>query len=194
MTDSISFDFGHLGGLRDQFLVAMPGLTDPIFSRSVTYICDHSDQGAMGIVINQPLELSLGDVFEQLQIDYHPSLGRHPVLAGGPVNTQRGFVLHRNHGEWDASLQITPEISLTASRDIVQAIATNRGPHNAQFSLGYAGWSPGQLEDEIANNAWLTLPADTSIIFDTPIEERWAAATKQLGVDMNLISTIAGHA
>jgi len=180
--------------LRDHFLIAMPSLTDPIFSRSVTYICDHSEQGAMGIVINQALDLKLGEVFEQLSIDYQSQLSDHPVLAGGPVNMQRGFVLHRDEGTWESTLRITSEISLTASRDIVAAIAQEQGPKHAQFALGYAGWSAGQLEEELNANAWLVVPADTGIIFDTPIEERWAATARQLGVDMNLISTTAGHA
>lgn len=182
------------GSLRDHFLIAMPGLTDPLFSRSVTYICDHSEQGAMGIVINQPLDLRLGDVFEQLSIDYHTNLGDSPVLAGGPVNVQRGFVLHRDQGKWESTLRITSEISLTASRDIVSAIAREEGPEFAQFALGYAGWSPGQLEEEIAANSWLVVPADTNIMFNTPVEERWAATAARLGVDMNLISSTAGHA
>jgi len=180
--------------LRDHFLIAMPGLTDPLFSRSVTYICDHSEQGAMGIVLNQPLDMKLGDVFEQLAIDYQSVLGDYPVLAGGPVNMQRGFVLHRDQGTWESTLRITSEISLTASRDIVSAIAQKQGPKHAQFALGYAGWSPGQLEEELSANAWLLVPADTRIIFDTPIEERWAATAKQLGVDLNLISSSIGHA
>jgi len=180
--------------LRDHFLIAMPGLTDPIFSRSVTYICDHSEQGAMGIVINQPLDLTLGDVFEQLAIDYSAPLKSNPVLAGGPVNMQRGFVLHRDQGSWESTLRITSEVSLTASRDIVAAIAREEGPAHAQFALGYAGWSAGQLEDEINANSWLIVPADTSIIFDTPVDQRWAATARQLGIDMNLISSTAGHA
>ncbi len=180
--------------LRDHFLIAMPGLTDPIFSRSVTYICDHSDQGAMGIVINQPLELKLADVFDQLSIEYQSSLGNYPVLAGGPVNMQRGFVLHRDQGSWESTLRITPEICLTASRDIVSAIAQQQGPKHAQFALGYAGWSPGQLEDEINANSWLIVPADPSIIFDIPIKERWSVTAQHLGIDMNLISSEAGHA
>lgn len=172
----------------------MPGLTDPLFSRSVTYICDHSEHGAMGIVLNQPLGITLIEVFHQLSLDTSSPAGKTPVLAGGPVNTQRGFVLHRDQGSWDSTLHITSEICLTASRDIVAAIADNTGPKSAQFALGYAGWSPGQLEEEIASNAWLTIEADSSIIFDTPVEQRWAAAAAQLGVDLNLISTVAGHA
>lgn len=148
----------------------------------------------MGIVINQPLDLTLGDVFEQLAIDYNPPLSSNPVLAGGPVNMQRGFVLHRDQGSWESTLRITSEVSLTASRDIVAAIAREEGPAHAQFALGYAGWSPGQLEEEINANSWLIVPADTSIIFDTPIDQRWSATARQLGIDLNLISSTAGHA
>jgi len=180
--------------LRDHFLIAMPGLQDPLFSRSVTYICDHSDNGAMGIVLNQPLNITMTDVFSQLAIESSNDTGDKPVLAGGPVNTQRGFVLHRDQGSWDSTLRITSEICLTASRDIVTALAEDSGPKSAQFALGYAGWTPGQLEEEIANNSWLTIEADSAIIFDTPVEERWAAAAKQLGIDLNLISSSAGHA
>lgn len=180
--------------LRNHFLLAMPGLTDPMFTRSVTYICDHSEHGAMGIVLNQPLGITLTEVFDQLSLESKSAVGQNPVLAGGPVNTQRGFVLHRDQGSWDSTLHITSEICLTASRDIVAAIAEDHGPRSAQFALGYAGWNAGQLEEEIASNAWLTIEADSSIIFDTPVEQRWAAAANHLGIDLNLISSVAGHA
>lgn len=186
--------FDPSASLRDHFLIAMPGLTDPLFSRSVTYVCDHSEHGAMGIVINQPLNITLSEVFDQLELEDTAGLGNSPVLAGGPVNIQRGFVLHREKGQWESTMQITPEVNLTASRDIVVAIASNRGPKSAQFALGYAGWGAGQLEEEISANSWLTLPADTAIMFDVPVEERWLAASKHLGVDLNLISATAGHA
>lgn len=194
MNDDYWKDIVDPSSFRDHFLIAMPGLTDPLFSRSVTYICDHSEHGAMGIVINQTLDLTLADVFEQLAIDYHPPLGSYPVLAGGPVNMQRGFVLHRDQGSWESTLRITSEISLTASKDIVKAIAREEGPRHAQFALGYAGWSAGQLEEEINTNTWLVVPANTTIIFDTPVDQRWAATAKQLGIDLNLISGNAGHA
>lgn len=180
--------------LRDHFLIAMPGLKDSIFSESITYICDHSEQGAMGIVLNQPLNICLNEVFDQLALNYDDSAFEKPVLSGGPVNSQQGFVLHRNEGIWDSTLHITDEICLTASRDIVSAIADNKGPAGAQFALGYAGWSPGQLEDEISMNSWLTIPAENGIIFDVPIHKRRAAVASQLGIDLNLISGIAGHA
>ena len=184
-----------MDSLCDHFLIAMPGLQDSIFSRSVTYVCDHSDQGAMGIVLNHPLELTLSDVFDQLNIETPDTEQIHTsVLAGGPVNVQRGFVLHRDEGSWASTLRITSEICLTASRDIVSALAQGKGPKSAQFALGYAGWSSGQLENEIAENSWLVVPADTGIMFDTPVSERWASAAKQIGVDLDLISSTAGHA
>lgn len=187
-------DMSATESLRDHFLIAMPSLEGSIFSHSVTYLCDHSEHGAMGIIINQPMDITMGDVFDQLQLSRHSAHRSQPVLAGGPVNLERGFVLHRQSGQWQSTLKITDEICLTASKDIVTAISRDEGPKNALFALGYAGWAPGQLESEIAENSWLTLPADSNIIFDVPIEERWAATAKQLGIDMNLISSIAGHA
>jgi len=180
--------------LRDHFLIAMPGLRDSIFSDSITYICDHSSQGAMGIVLNHPLDIHLNEVFEQLSLHYDEHAFKIPVLAGGPVNVQQGFVLHRNEGKWDSTLHITDDICLTASKDIVSAIAENRGPKGAQFALGYAGWSPGQLEEEISANSWLTIPADQAIIFDVPVSERRSAVAHRMGIDLNLISGTIGHA
>lgn len=180
--------------LRDHFLIAMPALKHSIFSDSITYICDHSAQGAMGIVLNQPMDIYLNEVFDQLSLEYRDSAYTTPVLAGGPVNRQQGFVLHRNEGNWDSTLKITDEICLTASRDIVNALAADEGPDGAQFALGYAGWSAGQLEDEISENSWLTIPADNRIIFDIPAIKRRDAIADQLGIDLNLISDDAGHA
>ncbi|MFL0811371.1 MAG: YqgE/AlgH family protein [Agarilytica sp.] len=180
--------------LRDHFLIALPGLRDSIFEDSITYICDHSDQGAMGIVLNQPLNIHLDEVFDQLALDYHPAAGEYPVLAGGPVNAQQGFVLHRNEGKWDSSLHITPDICLTASRDIVSALAENKGPAGAQFALGYAGWSPGQLEEELTENTWLAVPAENSIIFDVPVNERRKVLEDELGINFKLIANTIGHA
>lgn len=180
--------------LRNHFLVAMPGLSDPLFANSITYICDHSAEGAMGLVVNRTMDLHLSDVFEQMSLDYHEKHGRTPILAGGPVNTQRGFVLHPAGSVWQSTIQITPEIALTASRDIIAAIASGDGPENALFVLGYSGWSAGQLEREIKENSWLTVPADVDILFHTPLEQRWHAAAMRLGVDMNLMPTQAGHA
>lgn len=186
----------HTSGdnLRNHFLVAMPGLSDPLFANSITYICDHSPEGAMGLVVNRAMELHLSDVFEQMSLEYKEEHGRGPILAGGPVNTQRGFILHPAGTTWQSTIQITPEISLTASRDIIAAIAGGQGPENALFILGYSGWSAGQLEREIKENSWLTVPADTGILFRTPLEQRWHAAAMRLGIDMNLMPTQAGHA
>lgn len=181
--------------LRNHFLLAMPTLTEGIFSQSITYICEHGESGAMGIVINQPLDLSVAEIFDHLQIESDDDFTEMPVLAGGPVQIDHGFVLHRDPGTpWEASLKVTEEISLTTSRDILRAIASGDGPREYLIALGYAGWSAGQLEQELADNSWLTLPASSEIIFATPHQRRLAAAAAQLGIDMNLISNQAGHA
>lgn len=183
------------GSLRNHFLIAMPGLRESPFANSVTYICDHDSGGAMGLVINRTMEISLSEVFDQMELEYnHEEVGRIPILAGGPVSTQRGFVLHPTGGHWQSSMQIAPEISLTASRDIITALASGEGPQSPLFVLGYAGWDNDQLEQEIRENSWLTVPADFDILFNTPIEQRWVAAARSLGVDMNLMPTTAGHA
>lgn len=181
--------------LRDHFLLAMPCLTEGIFSQSITYICEHGESGAMGIVINRPLDLSVGEIFEHLQISASHDLSCEPVMAGGPVQMDHGFVLHRRCDKgWEASLKVTPEITLTTSRDILRAIARGEGPRDHLIALGYAGWSAGQLEQELADNSWLTLPGNSDVIFSTPSDQRLGAAAAQLGIDMNLISGQAGHA
>ena len=173
----------------------MPSLAEGIFSHSITYICEHGESGAMGIVINQPLELTVAEIFDHLQIKALKDFDEEPVLAGGPVQIDHGFVLHRAmDAEWEASIKVTDEITLTTSRDVLRAIANGTGPEEHLIALGYAGWSPGQLEQELAQNSWLTLPADSDIIFATPCEQRLGAAAAQLGIDMNLISGQAGHA
>ncbi len=181
--------------LSNHFLIAMPGLQDSNFYRTVTYICEHNEQGAMGIIINRPLDFELADILEQMEIKLDaPGAGQQPVFSGGPVQTERGFVLHSSSGSWDATTQVTPEISITTSRDILEAIATSEGPENSLIALGYAGWGEGQLEEEISANAWLSGPADSQIIFQMPPEHRWKAAALLLGVDLNLMSGEAGHA
>lgn len=183
------------GCLRNHFLLAMPGLADSLFAQSITYICEHGEAGAMGIVINQPLDLSMEEIFDHLQIETASDFSEQPVMAGGPVQIDHGFVLHRRcNRRWDASLQVTPEITLTSSRDILRAIAEGTGPADHLVALGYAGWSAGQLEEELGRNSWLTVPANSDIIFTIPWERRLAAAAAQLGIDMNLISTQVGHA
>jgi putative transcriptional regulator len=181
--------------LRDHFLIALPGMMDPAFAHSVTYICDHSPRGAMGVVINRPLDFNLDRVFAQLSLEGPETQADAAVLLGGPVHRERGFVLHtRSDRQWQSSLDVSEDISLTASRDIMEAIAAGTGPEQTQFILGYAGWEAGQLEAELAENGWLTVPADSGIIFKTPVEQRWHAAARQLGVDVNLIPAMAGHA
>lgn len=185
----------HNGGnLRDCFLIAMPSLDESIFSHTITYMCDHSADGAMGVVINNPLGMELGEIFSQLDVQDLAGLGEQPVMAGGPVQMERGFVLHSPEFCGESTLGVSEQVSLTTSRDIIEDLACGRGPRKALVALGYAGWGPGQLEAELADNAWLTVPADSSVIFDTPVEQRWSAAAKQLGIDLNLISSIAGHA
>ena len=167
--------------LRNNFLIAMPGMQDTRFAHSITFLCEHNAQGAMGIVINRPLELSFDDIFEHLEItdfDHHHD---QLVLSGGPVQTDRGFVLHRRQPDrrWQSTLRVTPDISLTTSRDIIDAIAHDAGPQDSLIALGYAGWGPGQLEQELAANAWLNVPADADVLFDVPSDRRAqvAAAT-----------------
>lgn len=181
--------------LRNHFLLAMPRLTEGIFAHSVTYICEHGESGAMGIVINRPLDLSVGEIFEHLQITTRGDFSAEPVMAGGPVQLDHGFVLHRYCDKtWEASLKITDEITLTTSRDILRAIAIGEGPRDHLIALGYAGWAAGQLEQELAENSWLTLPGNSDVIFSTPADQRLGAAAALLGIDMNLISGQAGHA
>jgi len=181
--------------LTNQFLIAMPGMDDPNFAQAVTLICEHNERGALGIVVNKPLPMSLADVFEQLGLDCARSpLTEQSVLRGGPVQTDRGFVLHTPGRLWDSSLPFSERMHLTTSRDILDALALGSGPEHAVVALGYAGWEAGQLEDEMARNAWLTVPADERLIFETPIEERWHAAGRLLGVNLLHLSSDAGHA
>lgn len=187
MTDATS--------LTNHFLIAMPGLQDPNFSRTVTYVCEHSAEGAMGIVINRPMEIQLGEVLAQLEIDPEASnVSNAPVYLGGPVQTDRGFVIHDGDFRFDSTLRVTDEIQVTTSRDVLEAIAKGRGPANRLIALGYAGWSSGQLEQEMIDNAWLSGPADGQILFSTPSAQRWQSAAQLLGVDLNLLSGQAGHA
>ncbi|OGT64847.1 MAG: hypothetical protein A3I13_03520 [Gammaproteobacteria bacterium RIFCSPLOWO2_02_FULL_47_50] len=181
--------------LTNQFLIAMPGLVDPNFYHTVTYICAHNEEGAMGIVINRPLGLLLNEVLEQMNITSRNDLiAQMPVYQGGPVQADRGFVLHHPIREWDYSIEICNTIGIATSRDILKAIANGEGPENSLIALGYAGWGAGQLEREIKENVWLNAPADTSIIFKTPTESRWGAAAALAGVDLDKLSSDVGHA
>ena len=181
--------------LTGHFLIAMPAMADPYFSKSVAYICEHNENGALGIVINRPIDMSLEDLFEQISLDsenkYH---GNSPVHFGGPVQIDRGFVLHQPVGHWQSTLAVNGETALTTSKDILEATARGEGPEKLLVSLGYAGWSPGQLEQEISQNAWLTVAASDNIIFDLPAEQKLNAAMGLLGVDIATLSEEAGHA
>lgn len=183
------------GYLNNHFLIAMPGLGDPNFYHSVTYICRHDQEGALGIVINRPLDLTLADVFEQMSLPRKGSeLDGQIVLAGGPVQRERGFVVHRRGGEFESSLPISDQLAVTTSRDILESLAAGNGPDKALVALGYAGWDAGQLDHELIQNAWLSAPCEEDILFDTPYEERWTAAARLLGVDIEQLNYPAGHA
>jgi len=181
--------------LTDHFLIAMPALADPNFARTVTYVCEHNEEGALGIVINRPADLRLGELFEhmEMEITAGDAMDRN-VYMGGPVQRERGFVLHDPDREWDGSMKISEDVAITTSRDILEALAQGAGPRRYLVALGYAGWGPGQLETEMAENAWLSGPADANIIFSISDEERWRAAAALLGVDLTLLSSDAGHA
>jgi len=180
--------------LTRQFLIAMPAMADPNFSRTLTFICEHNERGALGIVVNRPIEVTLGALFRQVEIPLDDSpLADQPVFYGGPVQFDHGFVLHRPLGSWKSTLPVG-EIGLTTSRDILEAMAKGRGPRDHFVALGYAGWAPGQLEDEIKRNGWLTVAADINLIFSVPPEARYDAAMKVLGVNAANLSEEAGHA
>lgn len=173
----------------------MPSLEDGNFSQSVTFICEHDENGALGITINRPSDISLAEILSQLQINSDSEeIINQVVLNGGPVQVDRGFILHTPVGNWDSSMQVTENIAVTTSQDIMQAIANNKGPTKSIIALGYAGWGPGQLEYEISENAWLSCPATEEILFDTSIEKRWRAAAMLLGIDLQLLSNQTGHA
>lgn len=198
MTDKLIYDIDTTdlvpGSLCDHFLIAMPSLADTSFAQSVTYICEHNDHGAMGIVINNPLPMMLGEIFKQMNLrDLHHQ-GNNTVIAGGPMQVERGFVLHSSETQWHSTIKVSEDVSITASRDVIDAIAEGQGPKSYLVALGYAGWETGQLEAEIAANSWLTVPADKNIIFNTPFEQRWTVAALALGINVSLISNTAGHA
>lgn len=181
--------------LTNQFLIAMPSLADRNFYRTVTFVCEHSTDGAMGIVINRVTDLKLGDILGQLDIAAADrQLSAQPVYLGGPVQNNRGFVIHEPLGNWESTLPVTDTIGVSTSRDILAAIAEHRGPDRYLIALGYAGWGAGQLEREMAENSWLSGPANREILFDLPLEGRWNAAAGLVGVDLTTLSSEAGHA
>ena len=180
--------------LSNQFLIAMPSMKDPHFEKTVTLICQHSKDGALGIVVNRATDLHLKDIYEQLELDHNdaPEV-QLPVHYGGPVQSQRGLILH-DSGEDFSSIRVGTTLGLTTSRDVLEAISFQQGPRNCMAVLGFAGWESGQLEEEMRQNVWLSVQADTSIIFDTPIERRWQRAAALVGVDFSTLSTEIGHA
>lgn len=181
--------------LTHHFLIAMPALQEGVFAGSLTYICEHNENGALGIVVNRPISLTLAEMFEQIHIPLHqPGLGELPILFGGPVQTERGFVLHDTAGDWQSTLRIRDTLSLTTSKDILEAVGEGKGPRKLLITLGYAGWDQGQLEHEMGENAWLTVPASEHILFDLEPEQRLPAALSQLGIDFASLSEEAGHA
>jgi putative transcriptional regulator len=181
--------------LTHHFLIAMPSMADPYFAKSLTYVCEHNDQGALGVVVNRPIDMTLQALFERLSLTLkHKDLSDAPIYFGGPVQTDRGFVLHEPAGNWQSTLRVRDAIGLTTSKDILEAVGRGEGPQKLLVTLGYAGWSAGQLEHELGQNAWLTVEAKDAIIFDLPAEERLPAAMELLGVDYARLADSAGHA
>ncbi len=181
--------------LTDHFLIAMPNMADPFFAKTLTYICEHNERGALGLVINRPTDLSLEKFFDQLGIPKLDTFPKgHTVLFGGPVQIDSGFVLHKPIGNWKSTLAVNPTVGLTSSVDIFNAIANCEGPEEMLVTLGYSGWAPGQIEQELAQNAWLTVPASHSIIFEMTFDERLPAAIKLLGINFSNLSNQVGHA
>jgi putative transcriptional regulator len=181
--------------LTHQFLIAMPTLVDPNFERTVVYVCEHNDKGAIGLVINRSTDLTLAKLFDKIDLKLEIAPWKDtPVFFGGPVQTERGFVLHSPAGNYSSSLTVADEIALTTSKDVLEAVASGAGPAKLLVTLGHSGWGGGQLENEIAQNAWLTVAARAEIIFETPVEQRFDAALKLLGIDSAQLSGLAGHA
>lgn len=216
--------------LENQFLIAMPSLSDDYFNKTVTYICEHNDEGAMGLIINMPVNITLHDLLKQIEENDKEDIGDESdalkaqkqveqengpekkstpikvenilldhsleqlVLSGGPISQNRGFVLHRTQSGWKSSLALSDDIMITTSKDILMALGTEKAPQQFMVTLGYAGWGPGQLEAELQSNSWLTIDADSDILFNTPIEQRWQKATEKLGIDIAHLSSDIGHA
>jgi putative transcriptional regulator len=182
--------------LSNHFLIAMPSLEDPNFGGSLVFVAEHNDQGALGLVINRPMEIDLATLFRRidLELDVAATASSALVMNGGPVQTDRGFVLHQPAGQWGSTVIVSDDIGLTSSRDVLEAVAAGKGPNRLLVMLGYAGWGPGQLEDEISRNAWLTVEADPSVIFDTPADERLQRAFALLGINPAFLASAAGHA
>ncbi|MBW7902061.1 MAG: YqgE/AlgH family protein [Rhodocyclaceae bacterium] len=181
--------------LTDHFLIAMPAMADPYFSGTLIYVCEHNEQGALGVIVNRPLDMTLAALFEKIEVPLEAEgFERMPVYFGGPVQTDRGFVLHRPVGGWQSTLAVNGEIALTSSRDVLQSVGREGDPSEIIVTLGYSGWSAGQIEDELAQNAWLTVPAQPGILFGTPFEGRLPAAMSALGISFANLAGDAGHA
>lgn len=186
--------------LTNQFLIAMPGMADDRFAGAVVYLCEHNDQGALGLVVNKPVDINLGELFEKIDLSLEDAaLAAQPVYFGGPVQTERGFVLHDAQPAdeataYSSTLTVPEGLAMTTSKDVLEAIARGEGPKRVLVTLGYSGWGAGQLEDELGRNGWLTVQADPRVIFDTPVDERYAQALALLGIDPRMLSQEAGHA
>src|SRR6478736_2155577 len=189
--------------LTNQFLIAMPGMGDGTFAGTVIYLCEHTEKGALGLVINKPIDITLKSLFEKVELSLdRDDLAEVPVYFGGPVQTERGFVLHEpapagsgeGSGPYNSSLKIEGGLEMTTSKDVLEAISSGAGPKKVLVTLGYSGWAAGQLEDEISNNGWINVEAQPGIIFDTPVAERYDKALSLLGIDAGMLSSAAGHA
>lgn len=184
--------------LANHFLIAMPAMQDPVFGGTVVYVCEHNENGVLGVVINKPTDMTMQVLFERIDLEPEgtlaPSIVDEPIMFGGPVQDDRGFVLHTPGARYSSSLTVTEEVAFTTSIDVLEAVARGAGPERMLVSIGYSGWSPGQLEDEISRNGWLTVGADAGILFDLPVEERYFAAMKLLGFDPLMLASEAGHA
>jgi putative transcriptional regulator len=185
--------------LTNQFLIAMPGMGDGTFAGTVVYLCEHTDQGALGLVINKPIDIKLKNLFEKVELSLdREDLADEPVYFGGPVQTERGFVLHERLGEdgghYNSSLQIQGGLEMTTSKDVLEALSHGAGPKKVLVTLGYSGWGAGQLEEEMSRNGWINVSAERGIIFDTPVEQRYEKALSLLGIDARMLSQDAGHA
>lgn len=184
--------------LANHFLIAMPAMQDPVFGGTVVYVCEHNENGVLGVVINKPIDMTMQVLFERIDLEPAPNLAPaivgEPIMFGGPVQDDRGFVLHTPGARYSSSLTVTDDVAFTTSIDVLEAVARGAGPERMLVSIGYSGWSPGQLEDEISRNGWLTVGADAHILFEVPVEERYFAAMKLLGFDPLMLASEAGHA
>lgn len=185
--------------LTNQFLIAMPGIGNDTFAGSVVYLCEHTERGALGLVINKPIDIKLKNLFEKVELSLgQGDLAEQPVYFGGPVQTERGFVLHEKQsdgvGPYNSTMSVRGGLDMTTSKDVLEAMAGGGGPKRVLVTLGYSGWQAGQLEEEIGRNGWLTVDADPAVIFDTPIDKRYNRALSLLGIDPRMLSLEAGHA